>query len=162
MKTMDEVTKDYIKKMGFLSNESLKHIIENNLTINSEECSKELNRRLNKIVDEVKKYENKYYKVLNDNLVQFFHFRLVNTELATYPRIETEKIEFYISDNIENDDFEESSIYRVLTKYGETDMKSIIKDSIEINEEEYNKIVTFYKNTKNNIIKSIKKEFYTN
>ena len=162
MKTIDEVTKDYIKKMGFLSNESLKHIIENNLTINSEECSKELNRRLNKIVDEVKKYENKYYKVLNDNLVQFFHFKLLNTELATYPRIETEKIEFYISDNIENDDFEESSVYRVLTKYGETDMKSIIKDSIEINEEEYNKIVTFYKNTKNNIIKSIKKEFYTN
>ena len=162
MKTVDEVTKDYIKKMGFLSNESLKHIIENNLTINSEECSKELNRRLNKIVDEVKKYENKYYKVLNDNLVQFFHFKLLNTELATYPRIETEKIEFYISDNIENDDFEESSVYRVLTKYGETDMKSIIKDSIEINEEEYNKIVTFYKNTKNNIIKSIKKEFYTN
>ena len=133
MKTVDEVTKDYIKKMGFLSNESLKHIIENNLTINSEECSKELNRRLNKIVDEVKKYENKYYKVLNDNLVQFFHFKLLNTELATYPRIETEKIEFYISDNIENDDFEESSVYRVLTKYGETDMKSIIKDSIEIN-----------------------------
>lgn len=162
MKTMDEVTKDYIKKMGFFSNECLKHIIENNLTINSEECSKELNRRLNKIVEEVKKYENKYYKVLNDNLVQFFHFRLVNTELATYPRIETEKIEFYISDNIENDYFEESSVYRVLTKYGETDMKSIIKDSIEINEEEYNKVVTFYKNIKNNIIKSIKNEFYTN
>lgn len=162
MKTIDKITEDYIKKMKFLSNESLRHIINNNITINSEECSKELTRRLNKIVDEVKKYENKYYKVLNDNLVQFFHFRLVNTELSTYPRIETEKIEFYISDNIENDDFEETSIYRVLTKYSETDIKSIIKDSIEINEEEYNKIVTFYNNNKNNIIKSIKKEFYTN
>lgn len=100
--------------------------------------------------------------MLNDNLVQFFHFRLINTELQTYPRIETEKIEFYISDNIENDDFEESSVYRVLTKYGEAEIKSIIKDSIEINEEEYNKVVTFYKNIKNNFIKSIKNEFYTN
>lgn len=162
MKTMDDVTKNYIRNMGFFSNECLKHIIENNLTINSEECSKELNRRLIKIVDEVKKYENKYYKTLNDNLVQFFHFRFVNTELATYPRIEAEKIEFYISNNIENDDFEETSVYRVLTKYGEAEIKSIIKDSIEINEEEYNKVVTFYKNIKNNIIKSIKNEFYTN
>lgn len=162
MKTMDNFTKDYIEKMGFFSNECLKHIIENNLTINSEECSKELNRRLIILVDEIKKYENKYYKVLNDNLVQFFHFRLINNELQTYPRIETEKIEFYISDNIENDDFEESSVYRVLTKYGRTEIISIIKDSIEINEEEYNKVVTFYKNIKNNIIKSIKNEFYTN
>jgi hypothetical protein len=162
MKTIDKITEDYIKKMKFLSNESLRHIIDNNITINSEECSKELNRRLNKISDELKKYENKYYKVLNDNLVQFFHFSFVNTELATYPRIETEKIEFYISNNIENDDFEESSVYCVLAKYGENEIKSIIKDSIEINEEEYNKIVTFYKNIKNNIIKSIKNEFYTN
>lgn len=162
MKTMDEFTKDYIEKMGFFSNECLKHIIENNLTICSEECSKELKRRLTILVDEIKKYENKYYKVLNDNLVQFFHFRLLNTELQTYPRIETEKIEFYISDNIENDDFEESSVYRVLTKYGRNEIIAIIKDSIEINEEEYNKVVTFYKNIKNNFIKSIKNEFYTN